>query len=189
MEKYILTALVSVMLVWRYMEARYRKGNQNIIAKGDRGSFWLIYVSFYLIVLWSMADFYIFNFTQIRPLYPFLNFFGFVIFFAGFLLRYLSLKQLGEFHSEELVLLKNQHLVNEGIYAYLRHPSYLGLLLLGLAVPLICSDYGGILGFIVFLLSAVLYRIRIEEKFLIEKFGDEYEQYAINVKKLIPGIF
>lgn len=189
MERYILIGLVLALLIWRGMEAKQRQNRQEMLDRGDRGSFWLIYVSFYLIVAWSMADFYMFNLTQIRPLYPFLNFFGFVMFFAGFLLRYLSLKQLREFYSEEVVLIKNQRLIKDGIYAHLRHPAYSGLLLLGLAVPLICSDYGGILGFIVFLVSTVFYRIRIEEKFLIEKFGDEYEQYAINVKKLIPGIF
>jgi protein-S-isoprenylcysteine O-methyltransferase Ste14 len=36
---------------------------------------------------------------------------------------------------------------------------------------------------------AVLYRIGVEEKILINEFGDSYLKYTGNTKKLIPGIY
>jgi len=39
------------------------------------------------------------------------------------------------------------------------------------------------------LIPLMLYRIKIEEKMLIEKFGDEYRQYMEKTKKLIPFIY
>jgi len=36
---------------------------------------------------------------------------------------------------------------------------------------------------------AVLYRIGVEEKILINEFGDSYLKYIGNTKKLIPGIY
>jgi len=41
----------------------------------------------------------------------------------------------------------------------------------------------------VFLIPFILYRIRVEEQVLIEKFGDEYRDYMRKSRKLIPYIF
>jgi protein-S-isoprenylcysteine O-methyltransferase Ste14 len=35
----------------------------------------------------------------------------------------------------------------------------------------------------------MLYRTKIEEKMLIEKFGDEYRDYMKKTKKLIPFVY
>ena len=35
----------------------------------------------------------------------------------------------------------------------------------------------------------LLFRIRIEEKMLIEAFGEDYEEYKRNTKRLIPYIY
>jgi protein-S-isoprenylcysteine O-methyltransferase Ste14 len=39
------------------------------------------------------------------------------------------------------------------------------------------------------LVPLILYRIGIEEKMLIEKFGDEYVEYMKKTKKLIPNVY
>jgi protein-S-isoprenylcysteine O-methyltransferase Ste14 len=39
------------------------------------------------------------------------------------------------------------------------------------------------------LIPLVLYRIAIEERMLIKKFGDEYRDYAKRTKKLIPFLY
>jgi protein-S-isoprenylcysteine O-methyltransferase Ste14 len=38
-------------------------------------------------------------------------------------------------------------------------------------------------------LLSVMYRIRIEEKVLVNEFGERYSNYASRTKKLIPGIY
>jgi len=189
LRRYILMSLVLLLLIWRCTEARYGFNIRNVVVKGDKGSFWSIYLSFCLVLGWSMIDFYVFGLTQMRLLYPYVNFFGFSVFLLGYWVRYVSRKQLGEYFNEEISLTNGHQLVKDGIYTHLRHPSYSGILLLGLAIPLICSDYGGILGFVVLLVPAVLYRIRVEESFLIEKFGNEYREYCKSTKRLIPNIY
>jgi protein-S-isoprenylcysteine O-methyltransferase Ste14 len=56
------------------------------------------------------------------------------------------------------------------------------------AIPLVFSSG---YGFLVMLgiIPLFIYRIRIEEKMLIEKFGDEYLQYMKRTKKLIPFFY
>jgi protein-S-isoprenylcysteine O-methyltransferase Ste14 len=37
--------------------------------------------------------------------------------------------------------------------------------------------------------AAFLFRIRVEEKALIDAFGDDYVRYCKSTRRLIPGIF
>ncbi|MHA2328707.1 MAG: methyltransferase family protein, partial [Candidatus Hodarchaeales archaeon] len=48
-----------------------------------------------------------------------------------------------------------------------------------------------LIGFVfsIIAICLLLIRIQIEESMLIEKFGDEYEEYKKNTKKLIPFIY
>jgi protein-S-isoprenylcysteine O-methyltransferase Ste14 len=39
------------------------------------------------------------------------------------------------------------------------------------------------------LLPSLVYRIKVEEKLLIEHFGTAYHQYMRKTKRLIPGIW
>jgi protein-S-isoprenylcysteine O-methyltransferase Ste14 len=75
-----------------------------------------------------------------------------------------------------------------GPYRFVRHPFYLGEILFYLSIPMI---FGSLYGFIAMLvlIPMLLYRIRIEEKILVSKFGREYLEYAHRAKKLIPYIY
>ena len=78
-------------------------------------------------------------------------------------------------------------LVRSGIYAYIRHPLYLSVFLLGTGVVL--KDPGPaqlVLGAIN--LIAVWFTSRIEEREMVEKFGDEYRIYMNETKMFIPFI-
>jgi len=43
-------------------------------------------------------------------------------------------------------------------------------------------------GFLIMLglILLILYRLKLEEKMLVDKFGDEYREYMKNTKRLIP---
>ena len=75
-------------------------------------------------------------------------------------------------------------LVDTGIYAVVRHPQYFGgILSIFLATPLLYQHWLfvalGIPGAILVYLSA-----RREDKYLIEKFGDEYKHYMQAVPRM-----
>ena len=104
----------------------------------------------------------------------------------------LHLKRKGGFSSligtAQLQIVKKHQLVIDGPYRYVRHPLYLGEILRNLGVVVLFSSVYGIL--IVILASVFLiFRIQIEEKMLIVVFGEEYKEYARNIKKIIPYFY
>ncbi|TAL74153.1 MAG: isoprenylcysteine carboxylmethyltransferase family protein [Bacteroidetes bacterium] len=78
-------------------------------------------------------------------------------------------------------------LVTSGIYGFIRHPLYLSIFLLGTGAML--KDVGLIqTGFGVINLIALFFTARIEEKEMIDKFGDEYLTYMKSTRMFIPFI-
>lgn len=88
-----------------------------------------------------------------------------------------------------LITVQEGHkVVRTGPYAIVRHPIYSGFMLatLGTAIA-----HGEVAGLIATALVVICwgYKSRLEERFMIEQFGAEYEQYRREVKGLIPGIW
>lgn len=80
-------------------------------------------------------------------------------------------------------------LVRNGLYAYIRHPIYLGEFLVVLGWPL---EYGAPITLILTLIigvAVILRRIRNEEADLLAQFGDEYAAYMRETDSLIPNIW
>jgi len=78
-------------------------------------------------------------------------------------------------------------LVRRGIYGYVRHPVYTGVIFGTFGWSLIISN---VLGVVVVMLLFVFFdaKSRQEEKWLVERFP-EYKLYKVNVKKLIPWVY
>ena len=83
---------------------------------------------------------------------------------------------------------RKQQLVTTGVYGIVRHPMYLGALLLFIGAPMLLGSYVGIiLGLILVLLLA--FRTLGEEKLLLNEL-EGYETYKQNVKyRFIPFVW
>ena len=83
---------------------------------------------------------------------------------------------------------KSKKLNTTGVNAYVRHPLYFGILLFLVGVVLVApSSKNMVVGCV-----SALYLIigtKLEEQKLIEEFGQEYVDYQIHVKMLIPWVF
>ena len=76
-------------------------------------------------------------------------------------------------------------LVRKGIYAHVRHPRYLAVLLGTTGWALVVNFAG--LYILMACLAAALYGVIIlEERELLERFGPAYEEYRRGVPRLIP---
>jgi len=76
-----------------------------------------------------------------------------------------------------------------GIYSKIRHPGYLGLILMYLGVALL---FHNILADVVAVILSFLQILTAlaEERFLIKKFGEEYKEYMRRVPwRFIPKVF
>jgi len=84
------------------------------------------------------------------------------------------------------VTLKQGHeLIRNGPYALVRHPIYTGMLLALFGTALVIDRWRALIGFAI-LVAGLLYKMRVEERFMAEQFGDVYARYRAEVPALIP---
>ena len=79
-------------------------------------------------------------------------------------------------------------MVSTGVYAFVRHPMYLGAILMFFGVPLLLgSAWGVLLGAVLTLILVA--RIRGEEAMLVREL-EGYEAYRGKVRyRLVPGVW
>jgi protein-S-isoprenylcysteine O-methyltransferase Ste14 len=120
---------------------------------------------------------------------------GLCLLLIGGYLRFkarLELKKKAGFSSlvstGRLQIVESHRLVKDGLYKHVRHPLYLGEILRNFGFVLIFSSIYGVLFMAVGTIFLLL-RIRIEEKMLIEAFGEDYKEYQKNTRRIIPYIY
>ncbi|MGA3088972.1 MAG: isoprenylcysteine carboxylmethyltransferase family protein [Terriglobales bacterium] len=112
---------------------------------------------------------------------------GLLLFTVGVTVRIAGLKTLGRNFSAYVTLQPDHRLVQHGIYARIRHPLYLSLLLTPTGIALV---FASILALPILALAAafIFDRIRQEEHLLAARFGAEYEDYQRRTGKLLPRV-
>jgi protein-S-isoprenylcysteine O-methyltransferase Ste14 len=88
-----------------------------------------------------------------------------------------------------LVALKENHqLIRGGPYAIVRHPIYSGFMLATFGTAVAQGEVAGLVS-TALIVIAWGYKSRVEETFMIQQFGEQYEQYRRDVKGLIPLVW
>jgi len=106
---------------------------------------------------------------------------GYILLLCGLLLRLWSILYIGG--------RKGSELQTKGPYSLVRHPLYLGSLLLGVGFALITNNLV-VLGLVVlFFILQYTFTIRNEEQELIAIFGDRYLEYKRKVPCFLPRRF
>jgi protein-S-isoprenylcysteine O-methyltransferase Ste14 len=113
---------------------------------------------------------------------------GLALFVAGVSLRAIGKGTIAKSYSYVLKAPQGKSLVQHGIYSSIRHPIYLAGLLYNMGTPLIFSSTFGFLMMLGFI-PCILYRIEIEERMLIQEFGNDYLEYKKRTRKLIPHVY
>ena len=107
----------------------------------------------------------------------------------GLAIRWTAIVTLGKSFSANVAIRESQKVHRTGLYRFVRHPSYLGLLLVFLAVGLYARNWISLILAVVPTTLALFYRIHVEEKALRDAFGEEYAAYSRETKRLVPGVF
>lgn len=118
-----------------------------------------------------------------------INYLGLVMIFVGIVSRILVIRSLGKYFTVDVTIRKDHKIKKDGIYNILRHPSYSASLLTFLGLGLYLNNWISLIIAFIPPFLAFLYRIKIEEKALIEQFGQDYIDYKRQTKKLIPFIY
>lgn len=114
---------------------------------------------------------------------------GVGIFVVGVLFRWISIFQLKKGFTVNVSIGINHHLKKDGLYTLVRHPSYLGLVLIILGLSIATNSLVSILVMNMPILFAIFYRILIEEKMLTKEFGEAYVKYCEQTKRIFPLIY
>ena len=192
------TCSMTVHLIWKTLYwawiltevlvlvvTRTRRGGGDV---QDRGS---------LIVLWTVIFGAMFGGSWVGAVYQpamfpaghWLRYVCLGLLMLGLAIRWSAIYTLGKSFSANVAIHSTQKLNQSGLFRWMRHPSYTGMMLIFLAMGLNTRNWLG-LGIIVLLpAAALLYRIHVEEVALTGAFGAEYVEYSERTKRLIPGIY
>ncbi|WP_312346284.1 methyltransferase family protein [Chryseobacterium binzhouense] len=108
---------------------------------------------------------------------------------TGIFFRWIIIRSLGKYFTVDVSIKEDHKIKQEGFYKYIRHPSYTFALLTFLGLGIFLNNWISLFLAFVPTFIAFLYRIKIEEKALIEKFGEEYIHYKKKTKMLIPFVY
>ena len=120
-----------------------------------------------------------------RPMIPAVTVAAAVGVVSGQLLRYAAIRQLGWRWSVRVITVPGAPVVDGGVFRYLRHPNYLGVILEIACVPLLHSAVLTTLGFSIANAALLLVRIRTEERAL--RLDNDYDRSFGRRRRLIPG--
>lgn len=112
---------------------------------------------------------------------------GAVVTAAGLLFTVWARRHLGRNWSGIVTVKQDHELILSGPYAWVRHPIYTGLLLAFTGSALACGEWRGVLAVVIVLL-ALWRKLRLEERWMQEQFGEQYRTYSRRVAVLIPFI-
>lgn len=182
-----LTVLFVVLLAMTVV-ALFAGGNLSSGVREDRENRWVIAVFFvvglldgYLPALTDRFNFWTIDHDTIRWL-------GVIAFAIGGSLRLWPVFALGRRFSGLVAIQPGHALVTTGIYRFIRHPSYLGLLLTAFGWGLAFRAGVGLL-LAAIMIPVLIARMNSEERLLESQFGEQYDDYRSCTSRLIPGIY
>jgi protein-S-isoprenylcysteine O-methyltransferase Ste14 len=107
--------------------------------------------------------------------------------FTGYLIFFLVIKE-NQFASRVIEVEKGQKVIDSGPYRWVRHPMYLGAILMYVTSPLALGSYWALIP-AVFIIPILIARILNEESVLTKDLAG-YAEYKLKTRyRLLPGIW
>src|SRR6266436_9579866 len=179
---------LAIVLVVLCVVALFSGGNLSPGEREDRGNRWVL-AAFGVIGL-LLA--YLPAYTDRNEIWTLdgdtVRWLGVVLFVAGGALRIWPVFVLGHRFSGLVAIQPGHTLVTDGVYAVIRHPSYLGLIINSLGWALAFRSMVGVL-LTALTIPPLIARIHAEERLLRAHFGEQYDAYRRRTSRLIPGIY
>lgn len=121
----------------------------------------------------------------------FLLFLGIIILTLGFLLFIkcvILFYRKGEGTLMPISRIHTQKLVIQGPYKYVRHPMIIAVIVMLFGESLIFESFALLIYALSFFLVNIIYLPLVEEKGLLNRFGDDFRKYKDNVPAWFPRI-
>lgn len=114
---------------------------------------------------------------------------GLLLIVSGMIFRFISIYTLGKLFTVDVTIRDNHKLIKDGIYRLIRHPSYSGSLLSFIGFGISLNNWFSLIIISIPVTVAMLNRIKIEERLLLDQFGAEYADYMKKTYRLVPWIY
>jgi protein-S-isoprenylcysteine O-methyltransferase Ste14 len=169
-----------------FMNLRQRSKSK-VTTSSDKSCLWGLYD---LITLGYALSFSI-GATRIGRIYYWNTFYaiGMALFVIGFIIRIHSLLTLKQYFTYSVAKVENHKIIETGLYKFIRHPGYLGQLIIFIGISTAISNWISILVMMIPITLGYLNRIKVEERFMLEQLGGDYLNYQERTKRLIPMIY
>jgi protein-S-isoprenylcysteine O-methyltransferase Ste14 len=182
--------IISISYLYGFFElfmTLRQRSKRKVALSRDKGSLWGLFI---LITLGYALSFAV-GATRIGRIYPWNTFFaiGMALFVIGLLIRIYSLRTLDQYFTYQVTKLENHKIITSGLYKFIRHPGYLGQLIIFIGISTSISNGLSILLMMIPVTLGYLYRIKVEEKFMTEELGEDYKNYKEHTKRLIPLLY
>ena len=173
---------------WFILELRQGLTRRTEAVTADRGSLTVLraaYVGGALVAIWAERAL---PAAAIRPeaLGAWL---GLIFLWSGIALRLWSFRTLGRYFTFTVQTSSDQPVITGGPYRVVRHPGYTGLLLAVTAISFFFGNWVSTMCLAVAATAGLMYRIRVEERALVQTLGDRYRDYAATRKRLVPLVW
>lgn len=182
-----LTAVAAITIALGFA-GLFSEGHIGSGVREDRSNRWVIAALGALGVIdaWAPAytdriDFLTFGAGGVRWL-------GVLLYLVGGVLRLAPVFVLGRRFSGLVAIQPGHRLVTDGLYRFIRHPSYLGLFIFVFGWGLAFRSGVGV-AIAIMMLAVLLARISAEERLLAETFGAEYAAYRAHTWRLAPYVY
>jgi protein-S-isoprenylcysteine O-methyltransferase Ste14 len=186
-------AFVGIIVITRVPEiisaSRWRPQRDPNARTADRGSLVVmsvvtgggVVVACILAAVWTGA--------AIPWLRPQITMVGIVVIVLGAALRWWAIFTLGRYFTFEVAVRATQSVVRSGPYRFVRHPSYTAILVMLLGVGLALANWASLIVMLAGGVIGLLYRVRVEERALMEALGQPYADYTRYTKRFIPFMY
>jgi protein-S-isoprenylcysteine O-methyltransferase Ste14 len=124
---------------------------------------------------------------RILPLAEWTFWLGSLLTAGGLLFTVWARVHLGKNWSGTVTIKQGHELITSGPYALVRHPIYTGLLLAFLGSAIALGDWRAVLAFVL-AAAALLRKLVVEEHWMRQQFGDQYQAYSKRVAALVPFV-
>jgi len=150
-------------------------------------SYALMLCLYLLIWVSSVAEYFYFQIISPgRKINLLVSGIGFLMYVGTIPLRARAAKTLGKYLSPDIKIMDDHKLIKEGPYEYLRHPLTLCVIIEVFGLTLIPNSYYSFLVAVFIFLPYTIFRTYLEEKALIDKFGQEYIDYKKQTYAFLP---
>ena len=113
---------------------------------------------------------------------------GIAMILLGSLLRRYCWRTLGEYFTGDVRARADQPVIRTGPYRLVRHPSYTAGMMMNIGIGLALGSWASFALLTIATIATYMYRVRVEERALLNAIGEPYRDYMKESKRFIPYI-